>query len=265
MNRSRITITIRTDLLRSVDNLIDGTRIKNRSHAIESLLSKDFAERRVHKAVILAGGKGARIKGRKEEVSRVLSSYKGRPFIEHIFDYLRAQGVEEVIISASNLSSGVKEEIGNGKKSGLSVSYLSKDEGTASVLRYLVNLIDETFLMMNGDVLSEADLEEMFDFHKKCGGLCTVGVISVKEPAAYGNIVLSGNKIVDFIEKPKAGKEESYLVNAGVYIMEPEIFNLVSAECSSLEKDLFPYLAKRGDLCGYYLRGPWTSLDSVAE
>jgi len=265
MNRSRVTITIRTDLLRSVDNLIDGTKIKNRSHAIESLLSKDFSARSVRKAVILSGGKGVKIKGHKEEVSRVLAPYQGRFFIEHIFDWLRAEGIEEVIISASSLSSGVKEEIGDGKKYGLGVSYLAKDEGTASVLKYLVNLLDEIFLMVNGDILSEANLGEMFDFHKKCGALCTVGMISVKEPSAYGNMVLSGNKIVDFIEKPKAGKEESYLVNAGIYLMEPEIFNLVSPQCVSLERDLFPALAKRGELCGYYLQEKWISLDGIKE
>jgi NDP-sugar pyrophosphorylase family protein len=265
MNRSRITITIRTDLLRRVDNLIDGTKIKNRSHAIESLLSKDFQSRALRKAVILSGGKGVRLKGRKEEVSRILSPYKGKMFIEHIFGWLRAEGIEEAIISASTLSGGVKEEIGNGKKFGLSVSYLYKDEGTASVLRHLVNLVDDTFLMMNGDVLSSADLTDMLEFHKKCGGACTLGMISVKEPSSFGNIVLSGNRIVDFIEKPKAGKEESYLVNAGIYLMEPEIFNMVSPRCISLERDLFPALAKRGELFGYYLEGEWESLSAVEK
>jgi NDP-sugar pyrophosphorylase family protein len=186
-------------------------------------------------------------------------------FIEHVFGWLRGEGIEEVIISASSLSGGVKEAVGGGKKYGLSVSYLSKDEGTASVLRYLVNLIDDTFLMMNGDVLSSADLSEMFEFHKKCGGACTVGMISVKEPSSFGNIVLSGNRIVDFIEKPKAGKEESYLVNAGIYIMEPEIFNMLSPRSVSLERDLFPQLAKRGELFGYYLEGEWTSLPGAKE
>lgn len=260
MNRSRITITIRTDFLRRVDNLIDGTKIKNRSHAIESLLSKDFQSRSLRKAVVLSGGKGIKAKGSNEEISRVLAPYKGKLFIEHVFAWLHAEGIEEVIISASSLSGSVKEAVGSGNKSGLAVSYLSKDEGTASVLRYLVNLIDDTFLMMNGDVLSSADLTEMFEFHKKCGGVCTVGMISVKEPSSFGNIVLSGNRIVDFIEKPRAGKEESYLVNAGIYLMEPEIFNLVSPQSVSLERDLFPKLAKRGELFGYYLEGEWTSL-----
>jgi NDP-sugar pyrophosphorylase family protein len=262
MNRSRVTITIRTDLLRSVDSIIDGTKIKNRSHAIESLLAKDFADRKIHKAVILAGGKGIKIEGGKEEVSRVLAPYKGKPFIEHIFSWLKSQGVQEAIISANDLSAGVKEKVGNGKKIGIQVSYLAKDEGTASVLKYLVNLVDETFLMANGDVLSETNLDEMFDFHKKCGGLCTMGMISVKEPFSFGNILLRGNQIVDFVEKPQAGREESYLVNAGIYIMEPEIFNFVSPHYKSLEKDLFPALAKKKSLYGYYLQDPWFRLEN---
>ncbi len=261
-NRSRITITIKNELLKNVDRIIDGTKIKNRSHAIEFLLAKNFGEQKIKKAVILAGGKGIKINNKPEPVSRILTLYKNKPFIEHIFDWLKRQGIEEVIISAGNLSSEVKNQIGDGSKFGLQVSYLSKDTGTASVLKYLANIIDETFLMMNGDVLSDVNLEEMFDFHKKSGGLCTIGMISVKEPSSFGTIKLKGSQIVDFIEKPKEGKEESYLINAGIYLMEPDIYKLASYKCLSLEKNLFPALAKKENLFGYYLQGKWFHLDS---
>ncbi|MCK4525514.1 MAG: hypothetical protein KAU07_03685, partial [Candidatus Andersenbacteria bacterium] len=222
-NRSRITITIKNELLKNVDRIIDGTKIKNRSHAIEFLLAKNFGEQKIKKAVILAGGGGVVPKGKIKPVSRILTDCKGKMFVEHVFDWLKKEGIKEVIISAGDLSLEVKDKIGDGSKFGLQVSYLSKDTGTASVLKYLVNIIDETFLMMNGDVLSDVDLDEMFDFHKKSGGLCTIGMISVKEPSLFGTIKLKGSQIVDFIEKPKEGKEESYLINAGIYLVEPEI------------------------------------------
>ena len=263
MSRIRITITLKNELLKCVDALVDGTDIKNRSHAIESILAKEFASQRIRKAVILAGGRGVTVPNRKEKVSRSLVDYEDKPFIESILAWLKAEGLEEAIVSAGDFAAGIKMRIGDGGKAGLAVSYLPKDEGTASVLKLLMNSMDETFLMVNGDVLSNMDLEEMFDFHKRCKAVCTVGMISAQQPASFGNIVLRGNRIVDFIEKPRAGEEESYLVNAGIYIMEPEIFNLVSPRFASLEKDLFPAMAKAGKLCGYYIHDKWFRLDGV--
>ena len=264
-NRSRITITIKDELLKNIDRIIDGTEIKNRSHAVEFLLSKNFGEQKIKKAVILAGGEGIVPKGKTKPISRILTNCKGKMFIEHIFDWLKKEGITEVIISAGDLSQEVKDKIGDGGKFGLQVSYLAKDAGTASVLKYLVNIIDETFLMMNGDVLSDVDLDEMFDFHKKSGGLCTIGMISVKEPSSFGTIKLKGSQIVDFVEKPQKGKEESYLINAGIYLIEPEIYRSASFKCLSLEKDLFPALAKKGNLFGYYLQGKWFHLDTLVN
>ena len=260
--RSRITITLKEDLLKNIDSIVDGIEIKNRSHAIESLLSKNFKEQKIKKAVILAGGRGVMQKGKTGSVSRILTNCKGKMFVEYIFDWLKREEIEEVIISAGNLSQEVKDKIGDGKEFNLQVSYLPKDTGTASILKYLVNLVDETFLMMNGDVLSDVNLDEMFDFHKKSGGLCTIGIISVKEPSSFGTIKLKGSQVVDFIEKPEKGKEESYLINAGIYLIEPEIYKLASYKCSSLEKDLFPSLAKKGSLFGYHLQEKWTHLRS---
>jgi len=265
MNRSRITITLKKELLKNIDGFVDGVKIKNRSHAIEFLLSKNFEERKIKKAVILAGGEGVKIKKGTKNVSRVLIPYQNKLFVEHIFDWLKKEGIEEVIISASGLGKEIKEKIGDGAEFGLAVSYLFKDTGTASVLKYLASIVDETFLMINGDVLADVDLSEMFDFHKKCGGLCTIGMVSVKEPSAFGTIKLKGNQVVDFIEKPKTGKEESYLINAGIYLMEPKICGITTANCLSLEKNLFPALAKKGKLFGYYLQEKWFHLDRVGK
>lgn len=259
-NHSRVTITIKDELLKSVDRLVDGSKIKNRSHAIEFLLLQNFTSQKIKKAVILAGGEGINVAGYAKPVSRILSLREKKPFAEYIFDWLKSQGIKEVIISAGSLSSEIKDRIGDGSGFDLQISYLAKDTGTASVLKYLSNIIDETFLMMNGDVLCDMDLEEMLDFHKKTEGICTIAMVSVKEPSAFGTIKLSGNKIVDFIEKPENGKEESYLVNAGIYLMEPNIFNVISPKCSSLEKNLFPFLAKEGNLFGYYLQNKWLHL-----
>lgn len=265
MKRSRVTVTLKEDLLKNIDKLVDGTNIKNRSHAFEFLLAKNFVCQRLNKAVILAGGEGVMPDGGDKEVSKILLPYQGKMFIEHTFEWLDKNGIKDIIISAGDLSPKVKEKIGDGSRFGVQVSYLPKDVGTASVLKYLVNIVDETFLMMNGDVLSDTDLNEMFGFHKKTGGACTIGMTSTKDPSSFGTIKMNGNRITDFVEKPEKGKEESYLINAGIYIMEPEICGIARSNYLTLEKDFFPLLAKKGKLFGYYLQGEWFHLSGYKK
>jgi NDP-sugar pyrophosphorylase family protein len=260
MKRTRVTITLKEDLLKNIDKLVDGTNIKNRSHAFEFLLGKNFICQRLSKAVILAGGEGVLEESSGKKISKILLPYEGKMFIEHVFDWLAKYGIKDIVISAGNLSLEVKERIGDGSRFGAQVSYLPKDVGTASVLKYLTSIIDETFLMMNGDVLSVADLGDMYSFHKKAGGICTIGMTSIKDPSSFGTIKMNGSQIIDFVEKPEKGTEESYLINAGVYIMEPEIFRMTSTNYTSLEKNFFPFLAKEGKLFGYYLQEKWIHL-----
>jgi NDP-sugar pyrophosphorylase family protein len=85
---------------------------------------------------------------------------------------------------------------------------------------------------------------------------------TTNDPSSFGTIKLNGNQIMDFVEKPEKGTEESYLINAGVYIMEPGIYKLASSSHTSLEKNLFPFLAKDGRLFGYFLQGKWIHLDN---
>lgn len=262
MEKTRVTIILREDLLKNIDKLVDGTNIKNRSHAFEFLLAKNFICQRLNKAVILAGGQGVSANGSDVKISKILLPYQDKMFIEYIFDWLMKYGIKDIVISAGDLSSEVKDKIGDGSRFGVQVSYLPKDVGTASVLKYLAGIIDETFLMMNGDVLSDADINELYSSHKKNGGLCTIGMTSTKDPSLFGTIKMNGNQIIDFIEKPEKGKEESYLINAGIYIMEPEIYRIVSVSHTSLEKNFFPFLAKKGKLFGYYLQGKWIHMDT---
>lgn len=262
MKRTRVTITLKEDLLKNIDKLVDGTNIKNRSHAFEFLLGKNFLCQRLNKAVILAGGEGVLLDGSDKKISRILVPYQGKMFIEHVFEWLAKYGIRDIIMSAGDLSSDIKEKIGDGARFGVQVSYLPKDVGTASVLKYLTSIIDETFLMMNGDVLSGADLGDMYSFHKKAGGVCTIGMTSTKDPSSFGTIKMNGSQIIDFVEKPEKGTEESYLINAGVYIMEPEIYRMASTSFTSLEKNFFPFLAKEGKLFGYYLQEKWIHLGS---
>lgn len=257
---SRVTITIKKDLLKKLDAFVDGTQIKNRSHAMEFLLNQSLSSF-PRTAVILAGGRGLELG--EQTVSRTLAKNGKKMFIENILFWLRKNGIKSVIISAGVFSDSVQRVLGDGTAYNIKISYLLNDTGTADVVRRLKGKISEPFLLTNGDVFSEIDLSEMFEFHKKNNAICTIAVTSAKEPANFGNVVLQGDRIVDFTEKPKLGKEKSYLINAGIYIMEPSIFERVLSKHKSLEKDLFPLLARKGELIGYNIHSEWVSVDNI--
>lgn len=253
MNRERITITIKRNLLKKLDSFIDGIEVKNRSHAVEFFLNKAFSSD-LKTAVVLAGGKKS---------SYIFTPSSEGAFIEQIFLWFKKNGIVDVIISAGRFSPEIKKILGEGDRYGVKISYVANDAGTADVLRLLRNKITEPFLMMNGDVFSEIDLSEMLDFHKNNEAVCTIAITSVKEPSNFGNVILQGNKILEFVEKPRLGKEKSYIVNAGIYIMSPEVFNHLKPGFKSLERDLFPFLAKSGKMCGYNIQSKWILRDSI--
>lgn len=260
-NKSRITITLDEKLLANLGRLIDGVKIKNRSHAIEYYLSKNLRQKKIRIAVILAGGKGICLNGKTKMISKSLAEYEGCPMIDRVIKWLKSEGIEEVIVFAGKFSDTIKKHIDNHENAGLKISYESEDLGTAGSLKFLRGVVEETFIMINGDVLCEAKVDEIYGFHKKNGGYCTICMTSKKEPHFFGSIKLSGNQIVDFIEKPGPGKEESYLINAGIYLMEPEVCLIASDnKYKSLERDLFPALSKQGRIYGYYLNKKWQHL-----
>lgn len=194
-------------------------------------------------------------------MSKVMAEYEGYPMIDHMIKWLKGEGIEEVIIFAGKFSGAVKKHIESRKDTGLKISYESSDSGTAGSLKYLRGVADETFVMMNGDVLCEAKIDDIYDFHKKNGGYCTICMTSKKDPCSFGSIKLSGNRVVDFIEKPDSGEEETYLINAGIYLMEPKVCAIASNKgYKSLERDLFPALSRLGVIYGYYLDKKWQHL-----
>jgi mannose-1-phosphate guanylyltransferase len=115
----------------------------------------------------------------------------------------------------------------------------------------------ETFIVSNGDELKDIDIDEMFKAHKRSGALVTIALTTVNDPSAYGVARLSGNHILEFVEKPSREEAPSNLINAGFYLMEPEVLDMVPDGFSMLEKDVFPVLAKEGKLFGFPFSGQW--------
>jgi len=259
MNRERLTITLRDDMLKKVDGMVDNIRIRNRSHAIEVLLSRALSSRSIKHAILLAGGKGMRMRPFTYEIPKPMIPVQGRPLLQYIVELLRKYEVKEIIFSVGYMSDKIKEYFGNGSKFGVNITYVEEETelGTAGPLNLLRDKLTETFLMFNGDILANIDLKDFVSFHEENKGVATIALTAVFNPSRFGVARLRGDNILEFVEKPLAGKETSNLINAGVYVLEPEVLKYVPKGRAMMEKDVFPKLAKKGKLFGYHFDGQW--------
>ncbi len=261
--KERISLTLNKSVLEKVDRVVDKTKLRNRSHAIEFLVSKALNLKVPSKAFILAGGMGTRLRPITYEIPKALIPLKGKPLIEHMIELLRDAGLRDIIISIGYLGDKIKEHLGNGSKFGVNIDYVNESEplGTGGPLKLAKPLLNDTFVMMNGDEYKMVDIADMYEFHKQQGALATIGLTTVSEPSKYGVAELKGTRVVGFKEKPK--DPQSNLINAGIYILEPEVIDMLPNGKSMIETDLFPKLARKGELSGYHFEGPWYDLGDL--
>jgi len=268
MERIRLTITLKKEILNSVDRFIDGAKIRNRSHAIEYLLSKNFFSEQT-KVVILTGGQGIKMRPLTYEMPKALLSLHDKPILQHTIEFLAKNGFRDIIISVGYLGNKIKEYFKDGSRFGIKITYIEQkgsENGTAQPLLALRGIIGESpFIFWYGDVLAKVDLIDMLNFHRAGKSLVTMGVTSVEKSSDWGVVGLKGTKIIDFAERPKSSSSTSHIINTGIYIMEPEILNYIQADSKSLEIDVFPVLAKEGNLAGYSLYGQWFDVGSLVN
>ncbi len=261
VTREKITITLRSDLIKRVDKLIDTQNIRNRSHAIEYLLTGALKPS-VRNALILAGGKGTGARPLTRNIPKSLLPINGRSILEHQIDLLKRFDIRTIFIVVGYLGHTIKNRLGDGKKFDVNITYLEQDGdeiGTAhGVFLAKSFLSGAPFLMMYGDVLAQINLQDFIEHHSSSNCLATLALTSMKYPSLYGVATLRGEKIVGFAEKPKEKEELSRVISAGIACFEPEIFNHLSNDKNlGLERDVFPQLAKQEKLDGYLFEGKW--------
>lgn len=257
--RERLTVTLKKEIVKDLDKHIDGARIRNRSHAVEYILSKYFSPK-VRKAIILAGGQGTKMRPFTYEMPKAMIPINNRPVLEYIIENLRRNDIRDIILSVGYLGEKIKEYFGDGSKFGVRITYLmqKKESGTIEPLLQAKKLIgNEPFLVYYGDVLTAIDLLDMADFHLAGGSIATMAVTSVKEPSNWGVIRMKGNKVNSYLEKPSSRKDLSHLINAGIYIFESQIFNFIKPEMTRIEKDVLSELVERNILHGYIYDSEW--------
>lgn len=211
------------------------------------------------KAVVLVGGQATRLRPITLTIPKALIELQGKAILEHVFDLFKKYEVREVILSVGYLKEKIIDHFGDGSHLDLRISYIEEDEplGTAGPLKLLQEPITETFICGNGDELKTVDIKEMYEQHKQTGATATLCLTEVEDPTMYGVAKLEGNKILEFVEKPKLEDAPSNFINAGFYMFEPEVIDMIPQGRSMFEYDVFPKLAREGRLYAYKLKGQW--------
>ncbi len=265
MDRQQLTITLKKDVLKRVDETIDGAKIRNRSHAIEYILGEYF-DPRLSKAVVLAGGSGENMKPYTLEMPKAMMPVQGRPILEYTIEWLKDAGIKEIAIVIGKLGQKIKDHFGDGNRFGVRIVYLDEGSprGTGGALKLTKDFIgSDTFVFVYGDVLIDINLDDLYAFHEEHSAIVTMALTSTDDPSSYGAVRLHGPKIVEFKEKPVSNHATSRVVASGVHMMESDIFSqLPRKRMFSLEQEVFPKLAQSGDLNGYVFSGQWFDIGS---
>jgi len=257
--KERITITLDKELIEQIDKRVDGNTIKNRSQQIEALLTKSLGTDIPSKAVILVGGKATRLRPLTLKIPKCMVEIAGKTVTEHLFDLLKKYGIRDAILSVGYLKEKVKDYYGDGSRFGMNITYVEEDEplGTAGPLKKARKYLNDSFIVTNGDELKNINIPRMYRLHKRKEAAGTLALTTVTDPTQYGVARLSGTRILEFVEKPKKEKAPSNLINAGFYILEPKIIDMIPDGFSMLEQDIFPKLAKKEILRGFPFEGQW--------
>jgi mannose-1-phosphate guanylyltransferase len=217
-------------------------------------------------AIILVGGLGTRLRPITYDVPKALVPLRNRPFMGYMLDFLRSGGLDGAVLSVGYLPTPIQEFLAECDLDGFSVDYAVEDNalGTAGGIknaeRYLAD--DGPVVAVNGDVLSGMDLKRLIEQHESSGALATITLTSVEDPTAYGLVEVDHDMVVHrFIEKPAADEVTTNLVNAGVYVLEPEVLAMIPPGREvSIEREIFPELQARGGLRAYISSSYWRDI-----
>ena len=220
------------------------------------------------KAFILSGGIGERLVPLTDKIAKTMLPIQGKPKLFYNIELARRYNIKEIILGLGEKAEQFKEYFGDGSKFNVKIIYSieKKPMGTAGALKLAQKYINnETFVMMNGDELKDINIKEMYEFHKRNNALATLA-LTEGDIVRSGCVKLEGNKIVYFIEKPELEKAPSTLISAGLYILEPEIFNYIPAgKKVSIEKDVWSILAKESKLFGFKFKGQFLQTDTLEK
>src|SRR3982750_3364470 len=214
-------------------------------------------------AVILVGGEGTRLRPLTSTVPKPIVPLVDRPFIVYMLEWLKGHGVTDVVLAMGYLPTAVRNVLGDGSAYGLRIRYVEEPDprGTAGALKFCESLLEERFLMLNGDVLTDIDLTAQIAQHERTGATATLALVPVDDPSAYGLVRLQDDGAVkEFVEKPDPDQIDTNLISAGAYVLERSVLDLIPAGRNvSIEREVWPRLVGDG-LYGFVADAYWLDI-----
>jgi mannose-1-phosphate guanylyltransferase/phosphomannomutase len=222
------------------------------------------------KVIIMAGGEGSRLRPLTCDRPKPMVPIMNRPMMEHIVSLLKRFGLTDIGVTLQYLPEQIQNYFGDGREFGVQMQYFIEDSplGTAGSVKNSGTFLDETFLVISGDALTDFDLQKAIEFHRQKGSVATLVLTSVETPLEYGVVIADdAGRIVQFLEKPSWGEVFSDTVNTGIYILEPEVLQYIpEGTMFDFAKDLFPLLMSKGyPLYGYVAEGYWCDIGNLEQ
>ncbi len=220
---------------------------------------------------MLVGGAGTRLRPLTLTVPKQVLPIAGVPMIERVLACLEPHGVDEVVLSLGYLPDAFTALFPAGRAGKIRLVYAVEPQplDTAGAIGFAARTagIDERFLVVNGDILTDLDVGAMVDFHVRRGAQATISLAKVSDPSAFGLVPIDPEgRVVAFVEKPAPGAVGPSLINAGTYVLEPSVLDHIpEGGRVSIEREVFPVLAAAGSLYGFDSRDYWTDTGKPLE
>jgi len=214
------------------------------------------------KAVIMAGGEGTRLRPLTANQPKPMLPMANRPMAEHVVNLLRRHGFEDIVVTVAFLANHVRTYFGDGSEFGVRMVYATEETplGTAGSVLNARDELDERFLVISGDVLTDIDLSELVAFHDKQGSKVTLALKAMENPLEFGIVITAADgRIERFLEKPGWGDVFSDTINTGIYVLEPEVFDWIPAGRQvDFSGEVFPAMLVAGrPMYGFVAGGYW--------
>ncbi|MFW6150539.1 MAG: sugar phosphate nucleotidyltransferase [Chloroflexota bacterium] len=221
------------------------------------------------KAVILVGGEGTRLRPLTNKVPKPMLPVLNRPFLEHTLAYLRPH-VDEAVLAVGYMPGAIQDYFGVRECQGLRLSYSIEETplGTAGAVKKSEQLLGDTFMVLNGDIFTDLELDKMVAFHRRNRAAATIALLRVDDPSAFGVLETDPEgRVHRFVEKPSPGETASHWINAGIYLLEPHVLEHVPPDTHYMfEKGLFPLLLESGQpVYGYRFARYWLDMGTPSK
>jgi mannose-1-phosphate guanylyltransferase/phosphomannomutase len=221
------------------------------------------------KAVLMAGGSGTRLRPLTCDLPKPMVPIINKPIIWHIANLLKKHNFYDIIVTLHYLPDIIKNYLKDGSEIGVNISYSVEEGsplGTAGCVKNIQNNLNDTFIVISGDSLTDFDLTKAIEFHRNKNSKATIILTRVSNPLEYGVVITNEEgKIERFLEKPTSSEVFSDTINTGIYILEPEVLNYLPSNVEKdFSKDLFPLLLKNNEpLYGYVSEGYWCDIGNL--